>query len=206
MSSSHELYNQLFAKLRPLHPTLHLKRLAVWVWVVVGLIQSRSIHLSEIANYIPDDTAAVSRIARIRRWLVSGWVVSRTLYQPIICEVIEAWNGREVSIILDGCFIRHKTLQILRVSLSHCYRALPLAWEVVTTKGNVELEVCAEMLDHVATLRADRRSTGQKERHVGTEHGRDLVKLFIFGLDLPKLTKTDQSSHAVRRAASQSAR
>jgi hypothetical protein len=157
MSSSHELYNQVFAKLRPLHPTLLLKRLAVWVWVIVGLIQSRSIHLSEIANYIPDDTDAVSRIARIRRWLASRWVVSRTLYQPIIREVLQAWNGCEVTIILDGCFIRHKTLQILRVSLSHCYRALPLAWEVVTTKGNVELKVCTEMLDHVATLLARTR-------------------------------------------------
>jgi hypothetical protein len=54
--------------------------------------------------------------------------------------------------MLDGCFIRHKTLQILRVSLSHCYGALPLAWEVSTSQGNVELEVCEAMLDHVADL------------------------------------------------------
>jgi Transposase DDE domain len=152
MSSSQQLYTQVFSKLQTLHPTMHLKRLAVWVWVVVGLIQGQSVQLSEIANHIPGDTQAVGRIARIRRWLASKWIVSRTLYQPLIEEVLQAWMGREVTIILDGCFIRQKALQILRVSLSHCYRALPLAWEVVTNKGNVELDVCATMLDHVAKL------------------------------------------------------
>jgi len=152
MSSSHQLYSRISTKLQILHPTLHLKRLVVWTWVVVGLIQGQSVHLSEIANHIPDDTQAVARLARIRRFLVSKWIVSRTLYQPLIEEVLQAWAGREVTIMLDGCFIRNKTLQILRVSLSHCYRALPLAWEVVTEKGNVELAVCKTMLEHVAKL------------------------------------------------------
>jgi hypothetical protein len=152
MSSSQQLYNRVATKLQTLHPALHLKRLSVWVWVVVGLIQGQSVQLSEIANHIPGETQAVSRVARIRRWLASKWIVSRTLYQPIIEEVLHAWVGRDVTIILDGCFIRHKALQILRVSLSHCYRALPLAWEVVTTQGNVEVDVCESMLSHVAKL------------------------------------------------------
>ena len=152
MSSSQQLYTRVSTKLQALHPALHLKRLTVWVWVVVGLIQGQSVQLSEIANHIPGATQASGRIARVRRWLASKWIVSRTLYQPIIEEVLQAWASREVTIILDGCFIRQKALQILRVSLSHCYRALPLAWEVVTNQGNVELDVCATMLEHVAKL------------------------------------------------------
>ena len=50
---------------------MHLKRLAVWVWVIVGLIQGQSVQLSEIANHIPGDTQASGRITRIRRWLAS---------------------------------------------------------------------------------------------------------------------------------------
>jgi hypothetical protein len=152
MSSSQELYNRVSTKLQTLHPTMHLKRLTVWVWVVVGLIQGQSVQLSEIANHIPGETQAAGRIMRIRRWLASKSIVSRTLYQPLIEQVLEPWAGREVTIMLDGCFIRHKALQILRVSLSHCYRAIPLAWEVVTSNGNVELEVCEAMLEHVAKL------------------------------------------------------
>jgi hypothetical protein len=152
MSSSQTLYTAVHTRLQAFHPTLHLKRLAVWVWVVVGLIQGQSVQLSEIANHIPTETEAAGRIMRIRRWLASRWIVSRDLYQPIITDVLKPWAGREVTIMLDGCFIRHKTLQMLRLSLSHCYRALPLSWEVVTSKGGVALEVCDEMLDHAASL------------------------------------------------------
>lgn len=152
MSSSQQLYQRIHAKLQSMHPTLHQKRLAVWVWVVVGLIQSQSVHLSLIANRIPSAAEAAGRIMRIRRWLASTWMVSRDLYDPLIRAVLQPWRGREVTIILDGCFIRHKTLQILRVSLSHCYRAVPLAWDVSTSQGNVPLAVCAKMLDYVADL------------------------------------------------------
>src|SRR5215208_1515584 len=152
MSSSQALYTEVHTKLQAVHPTLHLKRLAVWVWVVVGLIQSQSVHLSEIANHIPGEADAAGRIMRVRRWLRSRFFVSRDLYTPLVSEVLQAWNGRDVTIILDGCFIRHKALQILRLSLSHCYRALPLAWDVVTSKGNVELDTCEAMLEQVALL------------------------------------------------------
>jgi hypothetical protein len=43
MSSSQQLYNRVSTKLQALHPTLHLKRLTVWVWVVIGLIQGQSV-------------------------------------------------------------------------------------------------------------------------------------------------------------------
>jgi hypothetical protein len=111
MSSSQQLYNRVSTKLQALLPTLHLKRLKVWVWVVVGLIQGQSVQLSEIANHIPGDTQAVGRLARVRRFLASKWIVSPTLYQPLIEEVLQTWVAHEVTIMLDGCFIRHKTLQ-----------------------------------------------------------------------------------------------
>jgi hypothetical protein len=79
MSSSHQLYQRIHAKLQTLHPTLYQKRLVVWIWVVVGLIQSQSVHLSSIANHIPATTEAAGRMMRIRRWLASTWIVSREL-------------------------------------------------------------------------------------------------------------------------------
>jgi hypothetical protein len=165
MSSSQQLYQQVFNKLRAVHPSLHLKRLNVWVWVIVGLILGKSVHLSEIALHMASEAEAAGRIMRIRRWLASKWIVSRQLYDPLIRELLKAWSGREVTIILDGCFVRHKALQMLRLSLSHCYRALPLGWEVVTNKGNVELEVCEKMLDYAATLlRSTRRVTFLADR------------------------------------------
>ena len=83
MSNSQQLYNRVSTKLQALHPSLHLKRLAVLVWVVAGLIQGQFVQLSEIANHIPGHTQAVGRISRIRRWFASTWIVSHILYQPL---------------------------------------------------------------------------------------------------------------------------
>jgi len=126
--------------------------MANWVWVIVGLIQAQSVHLSEIANHIPGPAQAAGRIMKIRRWLSNTHITTQALYEPIIRQVLSSWAGREVTIMLDGCFVNGDALQMLRVSLSHCYRALPLAWKVVASAGLVELEVCETMLDHVATL------------------------------------------------------
>jgi hypothetical protein len=126
MSSSQALYTQAHAKLHALHPTLHLKRLAVWVWVVVGLIHSQTIHLSEIANHIPGDADAAGRIMRVRRWLASRWIVSRDLYRPIITEVLEPGCQRRYTFDSFGCL----------VIASFWYRTILLARAVVTNRAS----------------------------------------------------------------------
>jgi hypothetical protein len=152
VSSSQQLYSQISEQLERFHGQLHRRRLANWVWVVVGLILAKSVQLSAIANHLPDTTDAVARIAKIRRFLKNPHIQTQELYRPIISEVLQAWSGREVTIMLDGCFVYGDRLQMLRLSLSHCYRALPLAWKVVTSKGLVGLEVCEPMLEQVAVL------------------------------------------------------
>ena len=157
MSSSEQLYTQIIGQLEQFHGQLHRRRLANWVWIVVGMILAKSVQLSAIANHIPDTTDAVARIAKVRRWLKNPRIATQTLYEPIITHVLKQWANREVTIILDGCFVYGDRLQVLRLSLSHCYRALPLAWEVVTTKGVVALDVCEAMLEHTAKLLARTR-------------------------------------------------
>ena len=56
MSSSQQLYTRVFTKLQALHPTMHRKRLAVWVWGVVGLIHAQSMQQSKIVDHLPGDT------------------------------------------------------------------------------------------------------------------------------------------------------
>ena len=177
MSSSQEVYTQIARKLEQVHPELHWRRLSTWIWLIVGLVQGQSVHLSQLALYIPGFAKEAGRIARLRRWLANSAIESRPLYAPLIREVLSTWRGREVTIMLDGCFIRHKTLQMLRLSLSHCYRALPLAWEVVTSKGNVEVEVCRAMLEHVAELlRGTKRVTFLADRGF---RGREWARLCV---------------------------
>ena len=187
MSSSQEVYTQIAAKLKTTHPNLHWRRLTNWIWIIVGLVQGQSVHLSQIALHIPSPASEAGRIARIRRWLANLAINTRQLYDPLIREVLQAWRGREVTIILDGCFIRHKNLQMLRLSLSHCFRALPLTWKVVSSKGNVEVEVgepllryAAELLSHTrrVTFLADRGFRGREWARLCKELGwRYMIRL-----------------------------
>lgn len=157
LSSSEQLYTQLCNQLEHFHGHLHRRRLVNWVWIIVGMILAKSVQLSAIANHIPDATDAVARIAKVRRWLKNPRIDTQTLYEPIITHVLAQWANRDVTIMLDGCFVYGDRLQMLRLSLSHCYRALPLAWNVVTTKGVVALDICEPMLEHVTTLLARTR-------------------------------------------------
>ena len=152
MSSSEQLYSQIIGQLEQFHGQLDRRRLTNWAWIVVGLILAKSVQLSAIANHIPDTTDAVARIAKVRRWLKNPRINTQTLYAPIICHVLEQWHNREATIVLDRCFVYGDRLQMLRLSLSHCYRALPLAWVVVSTKGVVALEVCESLLEQTANL------------------------------------------------------
>jgi len=75
MSISEELYTRLFTKLRTVHPEPHLKRIANWVWIIVGLILSHSVHLSKITQHIPSEAQAAGRIAQVRRWLSNPFIM-----------------------------------------------------------------------------------------------------------------------------------
>ena len=74
MSSSQELYNHLDEKLRELVHVINGKQVTNWIWIIVGMLQSRSSNLSQIANYLPKETKAESRVTLIRRWLMNPHV------------------------------------------------------------------------------------------------------------------------------------
>jgi len=74
MSSSQELYNQLSEKLRELVHVKNHKQVTNWIWIIVGILQSESCHLSQIANYLPMKTKAESRVTLLRRWLMNSHV------------------------------------------------------------------------------------------------------------------------------------
>ena len=152
MGSSHDLYTRVWTTLRQFHPTLHARRLATWTWVIVGLIHARSVNLSAVALHLASDAEAAGRIARIRHWLANPWLDTQFLYRPLIEQVLTAWRNRNITIMIDGCYVNHDKLQLVRLSLSYCYRAVPLAWQVVSHRGNVSLESCQRMLNRVQQL------------------------------------------------------
>ncbi len=152
MSSSQGLYNRLFDYLRTVHPDPHVKRISNWVWIMVGMILSHSVQLSQIANHIPSHAKAAGRISLIRRWLSNGFVNPIEFYRPLIQTVLTQWAGQAVYLILDATSVNHGKLQVLRLSLSHCFRALPLSWLVLAGTGLVSVEQAMPLLLEAARL------------------------------------------------------
>jgi len=152
MSISQELYTRVFTKLRAVHPEPHVKRVANWVWVIVGLILSHSVHLSQIAQHLPSQAHAAGRIAQVRRWLTNKFIHVPEFYRPLITEVLQAWANKDVFVMLDGCLVNHEALQFFRLSLSHCFRAIALAWLVVKGPGLITVEKCETLLEEAAQL------------------------------------------------------
>ena len=65
--SSKQLYNPLNEKMSELVKVKNRKQSANWIWIIVGIIQSESCNLSKIANYLPMETEAESRVTLVRR-------------------------------------------------------------------------------------------------------------------------------------------
>jgi len=149
MSSSQELYNRLDEKLRELVPVKNGKQVTNWIWIIVGILQSQSSNLSQIANYLPLDTQAESRVTLIRRWLMNPQIKVWLFYKKILEHVLSGWSAVEVHIILDGVMVFGDRWQIFRVSLQHGCRAIPLAWTIVEGKGLVKVTRLKRMLEKV---------------------------------------------------------
>jgi hypothetical protein len=154
MGSSHGLYNELFAYLRAAHPEPHLKRISNWVWIVVGMILSKSVQLAQIAQHIPSEAEAAGRIMQIRRWLSNRFIKPVEFYRPLIRQVLSPWAGQDVFILLDATAVHGDKLQILRMGLSHALRALPLSWLVITGPGLVQVEAADSLLSETQSLLA----------------------------------------------------
>ena len=147
MSSSQELYNRLDEKLRALVLVKNGKRVTNWIWIIVGILQSQSSNLSQIANYLPMGTKAESRVTLIRRWLMNPQVKVWPFYKKVLKHVLSGWSQMEAYLILDGVMVFGDRWQIFRVSLRHGCRAIPIAWTIVEGNGLVKVAKLKGMLE-----------------------------------------------------------
>ena len=149
MSSSQELYNRLNEKLRELVHVRNGKQVTNWIWIIVGVLQSQSSNLSQIANFLPLETKAESRVMLIRRWLMNPHVKVWKFYKKVLEHVLSGWSSVEAYLILDGVMVFGDRWQIFRVSLQHGCRAIPIAWTIVEGKGMVKVTKLKSMLEKV---------------------------------------------------------
>jgi hypothetical protein len=122
-------YHTWIRRIRELRPRQRITQVRNFVWLLVGIHQSRSVTLSKIASKIPGEAKLLSTVRRLGRFLSNPAIRVRSWYEPIARQWLAAQYRHlgEIRLIVDGTKIgsRH---QLLIVCLTYRKRAIPIAW------------------------------------------------------------------------------
>lgn len=153
MPTNH-LYHTWIARIRELYPDKRITQVRNFVWLMIGIYKSRSVHLSKIAGKIPGNAMLVSVTRRLSRFLDNPAVQVREWYEPIARQWLESqsqWLG-EIRLIVDGTKVGYSH-QLLMVSMAYRKRAMPIAWTWVKhVRGHSTATKQLALLAYVKTL------------------------------------------------------
>jgi hypothetical protein len=114
--SANRLYHTWFEQIRQLRPDERITRLRNLTWLMVGIYQSRSVHLSDVASKIPGRAKELSIARRLSRFLTNPAVRVREWYTPVARNLIQsmAQTVGEIRLIADGTKVgfNHQLLMI----------------------------------------------------------------------------------------------
>jgi hypothetical protein len=151
------LYDTWMQRICELRPGQRVTQVRNFVWLMVGIYQSRSVHLSKIAGKIPGPAKLVSITRRLSRFLDNPAVNVREWYEPIAHQWLQAqWNCLgEIRLIVDGTKVGFGH-QLLMVSLAYRKRSIPIAWTWVKhVRGHSSALKQLALLNYVRTLLPD---------------------------------------------------
>lgn len=148
------LYDTWIHRIRELRPGQRITVMRNFVWLVIGIYQSRSVCLSRIAGKIPGPAKLLSTTRRLSRLLDNPAIRVREWYEPIAREWLETQFRcmGEFRLIVDGTKIGYGH-QLLIVSLAYRKRAIPIAWTWVKhVRGHSSAWKQLTLLDYVRKL------------------------------------------------------
>ncbi len=122
-----ELYHTWNKMLKQMQPTERITRTRNFTRLLVGLYQSRSVHLSKIAEKMPGMANLPSRVRRVSRFLDNPAVRVREWYEPIAKMILQRLACNEICLIVDGSKVGFGH-QLLMIAVAYRKRAIPLAW------------------------------------------------------------------------------
>lgn len=153
MKNTPNLYDTLFQILGEHKHWLDIRHLHTLVWMVVGLLRSKTIKLPEWVTFV-DSRAnfAESTVRRFSRWLHNERIKINQLYAPIIQAALETWQKTTIYLALDTSMLWDEFCHI-RISVIYRGRAVPLAWKTIKHNSSmVGLKAYRDLLLQTAKL------------------------------------------------------
>jgi len=149
-----KLYHTWNMEIRQLQPTERKTRTQNFTWLIVGIYQSRSVHLNRIAGKIPGRAKLLSYTQRMSRILSNPAIDVHKWYEPVARSWLEKQASalQQIRLIVDGTKVGFAH-QLLIVSLPYRKRAIPIAWTWVKhIKGHSTPEAQLALLRYVRSL------------------------------------------------------
>jgi len=135
MNTSSPLYHTIVSLLAqaPWRDRRHLTTLA---WMVVGLLSSGWIGLSEWVPYVHSRAQfASSTWRRFRRWLANRRVDVHPLYGALLQPVLEDLEAHRLYVVLDTSLLWNRWC-LIRLGLVYRGRTLPIVWKVIDHRSS----------------------------------------------------------------------
>lgn len=153
MPTNH-LYHTWIAQIRELQADRRITQIRNFVWLMIGIYESRSVHLSKVAGKMPGQAKLLSATRRLSRFVDNPAIQVREWYEPIARQWLKAqahWLG-EIRLIVDGSKVGFGH-QLLMVSMAYRKRAIPIAWTwVKQVRGHSTANKQLAVLAYVRTL------------------------------------------------------
>jgi hypothetical protein len=133
------------------HPEYHKSRREGLACLAGVMLETRSANLMELAAALPREIGtAHDRYQYIERQLKNEKIGVDATIQPYALEVVKRLSARGETVILqmDQSHINDVN-EVLMLSVRVRKRALPVAWRVRSTQGNIGFGVQKELLDSV---------------------------------------------------------
>lgn len=151
MSSIQDAFTYVKGKVADLTDWPHKQTGITLAAMMVAIWDAETVCLSDIAARMPLTGKEESLVQRMRRWLKNPQIDADALYEPIASDILKRLQQTHIRLQLDRVQLddRHN---VLMVSVYWRKRALPIAWEVLPTVGNSNLEQRSKLLKQVAAM------------------------------------------------------
>ena len=152
MPNNLQLYHKVKRQLCQWLPGERVTRLRNMALLIVGLRSSGAIHMALIVRKWPIAGKDPSLVNRLRRFLDNPRVVVADWYRPIAQEIVDAFAGQRVRLVIDSTKIGFD-YRLLTIGVAYKKRTLPLVWSVRRgRKGHTSVEEQLQLLRQVAQL------------------------------------------------------
>ena len=148
-----QLYRSLHLYLLQCIPDDCDTRLANLIYLMMGIFQSRSVHLHIVARKTPIRAKKLSIVKRFQRFLENPAVRVRQWYHPFAQPLLlSAANAGHIHLIIDASKVAFG-FRLLMVSLAYQRRSLPLAWTwCMGSRGHSSTATQVKLLEYVYRL------------------------------------------------------